>query len=103
MSGSGEGAPSPTPDLQLSEQHRRMLLEESGIKLEIAEARGYRTVKKKVELEQLGFGRTQRNVPALLVPVHSPTGEWCSTSLGLTSRGSRTARRSSTRRPPKPG
>jgi len=52
-----------------------MLLEESGIDAEVAEARGYRTVAKKVELEKLGFGRAQRNVPALLMPVHSPSGE----------------------------
>jgi hypothetical protein len=51
-----------------------MLLEESGIAPEVAEARGYRTVEKKAELERLGFGRTQRSVPALLVPVHSPSG-----------------------------
>jgi hypothetical protein len=62
-------------DTHLSEHHRRMLLEESGIDPEVAEARGYRTVEKKVELERLGFGRDQRIVPALLVPVHSPSGE----------------------------
>jgi hypothetical protein len=75
MSGPGEGVPSPTPDLPLSEQHLRMLHEGSGIDLEVVEARGYRTVKKKVELEKLGFGRLQRNVPALLIPVFSPAGE----------------------------
>jgi hypothetical protein len=75
VSGRGEGASSPTPDLQLSEQHRRMLLVESGIDAEVAEARGYRTVEKKTELEKLGFGRAQRNAPALLVPVFSPRGE----------------------------
>ncbi len=74
MSGSGEGAPSPTSNLPLSDHHRRMLLEESGIEPEVAEARGYRTVEKKVELERLGFGCAQRIVPTLLVPVHSPTG-----------------------------
>jgi hypothetical protein len=75
VSGQGKGVPSPTPDLLLSEQHRRMLVEESGIEPEVAEARGYRTVTKKVELEQLGFGRTQRKVPGLLIPVYSPRGE----------------------------
>jgi hypothetical protein len=75
VSGPGEGVLSPTPDLPLSERHRTMLLEESGIEPEVVEARGYRTVEKKVELERLRFGRTQRNVPALLVPVHSPSGE----------------------------
>jgi hypothetical protein len=29
----------------------------------------------KAELERLGFGKAQRNVPALLVPVYGPTGE----------------------------
>src|SRR5918992_4753357 len=52
-----------------------MLLEGSGIEPEFVEARGYRTVVKKAELERLGFGRTQRNVPALLMPVHSPSGK----------------------------
>jgi hypothetical protein len=52
-----------------------MLLEESGIEPEVVEARGYRTVEKKVELERLGFGRAQCSVPALLIPVYSPRGE----------------------------
>ena len=77
-----------------------MLFEESGIEPEVVEARGYRTVEKKVELEELGFGRTQRNVPALLIPVYSPRGEVAlPTSPVPTSRGSRTANPSSTRRP----
>ena len=50
-------------------------VEESGIEPAVAEARGYRTIVRKVELEKLGFGRAQRNVPALLIPVHSPSGE----------------------------
>jgi hypothetical protein len=61
--------------LKLSEGHRHMLLEESGIDPTVAEARGYRTVEKKAELEKLGFAPSQRNVPALLVPVFSPAGE----------------------------
>jgi Domain of unknown function (DUF3854)/3'-5' exonuclease len=59
----------------LSAEHQRMLFEESGIEPEVVKARGYRTVRRKVELEELGFGRTQRNVPALLIPVYSPRGE----------------------------
>jgi Domain of unknown function (DUF3854) len=59
----------------LSANHERMLFEESGIEPEIVKARGYRTVVRKVELERLGFGRVQRNVPALLIPVFSPGGE----------------------------
>jgi putative DNA primase/helicase len=61
--------------MTLAEQHEKMLLEESGISPEVVEARGYRTVVKKAELERLGFGRTQRNVPELLIPVYSPRGE----------------------------
>src|SRR5215218_2911541 len=59
----------------LSANHERMLFEESGIEPAVVEARGYRTAEKKVELERLGFGRAQRNVPALLIPVFSPGGE----------------------------
>jgi len=59
----------------LSEQHRRILFEESGIEPAVAETRGYRTVVKKAELSRLEFGRAQRNVLALLMPVHSPSGE----------------------------
>ncbi len=60
---------------RLSPAHRRMLLEESGIGDRVAVKRGYRTVKSKAELERLGFGRSQRNVPALLMPIFGPTGE----------------------------
>jgi len=52
-----------------------MLFEESGIGARVAVKRGYRTVTSKAELERLGFGRSQRNVPALLMPIYSPTGE----------------------------
>jgi hypothetical protein len=75
VSGPGEGVPSPTPDLPLYERHRRMLLEESGIEPVVAEARRYRTVEKKVELERLGFARAQCSVPALLIPIYSTRGE----------------------------
>ncbi len=60
---------------RLSPAHRRMLFEESGIGARVAVKRGYRTVTSKAELERLGFGRSQRNVPALLMPIYSPTGE----------------------------
>jgi hypothetical protein len=63
------------PERFLSAEHERMLFEESGIEPEVVDARGYRTVRRKVELEELGFGRTQRKVPALLIPVYSPRGE----------------------------
>lgn len=60
---------------RLSTAHRRMLFEESGIGARVAVKRGYRTVTSKAELERLGFGRSQRNVPALLMPIYSPAGE----------------------------
>ena len=59
----------------LAEQHEKMLLEESGISPEVVEARGYRTLKKKVELKTLGFADRQCNPPGLLIPISSPTGE----------------------------
>jgi hypothetical protein len=60
---------------RMSRSHRRMLFEESGIGARVAVRRGYRTVTTKAELERLGFGRSQRNVPALLIPIYGPTGE----------------------------
>ena len=60
---------------RLSAAHRRMLFEESGLAARVAVKRGYRTATSKSELERLGFGRSQRGVPALLVPVWSPAGE----------------------------
>lgn len=55
--------------------HRSMLLEESAISLEVVLARGYRSVQSKAELEYLGFGRSQRNPPGLLLPIHDPFGK----------------------------
>jgi hypothetical protein len=52
-----------------------MLFEESGVGARVVVRRGYRTITTKAELERLGFGRSQRNVPALLIPVCGPTGE----------------------------
>ena len=60
---------------RLSPAHRRMLFEDSGIEARVAVERGYRTLVSKAELERLGFGRSQRNVPALLVPIYGPTGD----------------------------
>jgi hypothetical protein len=59
----------------LADHHRRNLIEESGIDPEVVSARGYRTVSKKIKLEDLGFSRTQCKVPALLMPIYSPAGE----------------------------
>lgn len=52
-----------------------MLTDESGISEEVIEARGYRTVNKKVDLESLGFSKAQRNVPGMLIPIWGPNGE----------------------------
>jgi hypothetical protein len=50
-----------------------MLIDESGIAPEVIEARGYRTVEKKVGVKRLGFSEAQCNVPGLLIPVWSPS------------------------------
>ena len=60
--------------LELSPAHETMLLDESGIKLEVAEARAYRTVTDAAELQKKGFSPKQHNVPALLIPIYSPAG-----------------------------
>jgi hypothetical protein len=61
--------------MYLSGDHRKMLLEESGIDPAVGEARGYSTVTTNAELKRRGFSDAQRNVPGLLIPVYSPTGE----------------------------
>lgn len=62
-------------NFNLSEPHRKMLLEESGLSPEVVEARGYWTAQKAEELKRLGFSGKQRLTPALVMPVFSPTGE----------------------------
>jgi len=59
----------------LSAEHLLTLAQASGIAEEIIAARGYRTVHTRAQLERLGFGRTQRNVPTLLVPIWGVSGE----------------------------
>jgi hypothetical protein len=61
--------------MTLAEQHKKMLIVESSIARDVAEARGYRTIEKKVELKTLGFADRQCNPPGLLIPIYSPTGE----------------------------
>jgi hypothetical protein len=63
----------PTPDLLLP-QHAAMI-EASAISPEVATARGYFTATRKAELATLGFGAAQRNVPALVIPIHGVDGE----------------------------
>jgi len=65
--------PVPT-ELHLLPQHRD-LVRKSAITDEVARARGYRSVCVKAELERLGFGRSQRRTPALLIPIRSVHGE----------------------------
>src|SRR6059058_4934496 len=55
-------------------QHQR-LIEASAIREEVAHARGYRSIEKKSDLKALGFSEAQRRVPALLLPIHTVTGE----------------------------
>jgi Domain of unknown function (DUF3854) len=59
----------------LASHHETMLREESGITQKVIDTRGYHTVKTKAELETLGFSNSQRNVPGILIPIYSPTGE----------------------------
>ena len=59
----------------LSPEHRRALLEESAIAPEVISERGYFTATDSAELEELDFARSQRRVPALVIPVHGVNGE----------------------------
>ena len=61
--------------MALAPHHRTMLLKGSAIASEVVVSRGYRTVGDGAELEELGFGRVQRNAPGLLVPLHGPGGD----------------------------
>lgn len=58
----------------LLDQHAK-LIEDSGISPEVRDARGYRSVERPAELEELGFASSQRRVPALLIPIRDTTGE----------------------------
>jgi hypothetical protein len=66
--------PSANTEPGLSDAHRAMLAA-SGISDDVAKARGYRTIRKKVDLKRLGFADSQLNVPALLVPNFNAVGE----------------------------
>ncbi len=65
----GEEAPHDASSLLLP-QHQK-LIDDSAILPEVAVERGYRSVRTKAELKRLGFGDTQCNVPALLIPVRN--------------------------------
>ncbi|MBW2422401.1 MAG: DUF3854 domain-containing protein [Deltaproteobacteria bacterium] len=55
--------------------HHRLLIRESAIASEVAEARGYRSATEKQELLDLGFAPYQAIVPTLVVPIHTVCGE----------------------------
>jgi hypothetical protein len=57
----------------LSDSHRRMLFEESGISPDVAEERGYYTARSRSEVPE-AFKDYQRK-PGLVVPMFSPDGE----------------------------
>jgi len=57
----------------LLDQHAA-LLRDSGIDDAVARERGYLSVTKKIDLGRRGFGGTQQNVPALLIPVWDVNG-----------------------------
>ena len=61
--------------MDLSHNHQKMLIEESGLAPEVVEARGYRTVEKKAEIKRFGCSEAQCGVPGLLIPIRSPAGE----------------------------
>lgn len=58
----------------LAPQHAA-LVAASAIRADVADARGYRTVTSRAELRRLGFSEAQARTPALLLPVHSVTGD----------------------------
>ena len=53
---------------RLSPTHQQMLVEESGIALEVIAERGYYTATTVAQLEALDFAEYQRRVPALVLP-----------------------------------
>ncbi|MBI5284956.1 MAG: DUF3854 domain-containing protein [Chloroflexi bacterium] len=59
----------------LSEAHLDALEVGSGIAPAVIERRGYRTVERKQELKDLGFGHNQQKVPALLIPILGVLGD----------------------------
>ncbi len=71
----------------LSDSHRRMLFEGSGIDPEIARERGYYTARRRHEVPD-EFADYQRRL-GLVIPTYSPDGETTGTSSARTSLGSR--------------
>lgn len=58
----------------VSDPHRHALEVGSGIASAVIAVRGYRTVERKQDLKDLGFGQGQQNVPALLIPAMGVDG-----------------------------
>jgi hypothetical protein len=61
--------------ITLLAQHKKMLEQESAISPEVICERGYRSVRSPGTLERLGFGKFQRQVPTLLIPLWNVDGE----------------------------
>jgi len=64
-----------TEDSTLCEEHRESLISGSGISEEVIQARGYWTAEDPDDLIDLGFAKTQRRTPALVIPVRGTCGE----------------------------
>lgn len=58
----------------LSDTHRQMLTQESGISEQAVAERGYRTVTDPRELTRLGFSDQQARCPGLLIPLYGADG-----------------------------
>ena len=59
----------------LLKHHLLELIEGSGLAPGVIEERGYASVDDEATLTQLGFPETQRRMPALVIPMYSPTGK----------------------------
>lgn len=58
----------------LFDQHRAKL-DSSAIAVDVGRERGYRSADTKAQLDRYGFSPAQRNVPALIIPLHDVFGE----------------------------
>ena len=56
----------------LSDHHRQMLKDESGIKDDVINARGYYTEESSRKLANMGFSQKQRRPPVLVLPLYRP-------------------------------
>ena len=61
--------------LPLSENHLKMLAEESDISEKVIRERDYRTITSEGDLVQFGFSPAQRRVPGLLIPLYTTDGK----------------------------